>query len=60
PAHTVKDLNHLRLVAEVALEHFVPSEPLILHRFSGPSTPSAWNFLLSLLPWKTLPAAGGE
>ena len=60
PAHTVKDLYHLLHVAVSALEHFVPSEPLILHRFSCPSTPSARNFLLSLLRWKTLPAAGGE
>jgi len=44
PAHTVKDLNHLLTVSVSALEHFVPSEPLILHRFSCPSTPSAKSF----------------
>jgi hypothetical protein len=46
PAHTVKDLNHLRLLPDFAPEHFVPSEPLILHRFPYPSTPSAKYFLL--------------
>src|ERR1700749_925022 len=59
PAHTVKDLNHLQYVAVTALEHFVPSEPLILHHLSGPSTPSAKNFLLSLLPWEEA-ASGGR
>src|SRR5215469_11965135 len=44
PAHTVKDLNHLRFVSDFAPEHFVPSEPLILHRFPYPSTPSAKSF----------------
>src|SRR5215471_7556465 len=44
PAHTVKDLNHLLTVSVSALEHFVPSEPLILHRFSCPSTSFSKNF----------------
>jgi len=33
-------------VAVLALEHFVPSEPLILHHLSGPSTPQRESFLL--------------
>jgi len=41
-----------------ALEHFVPSEPLILHRFPCPSTPSARTFCCRCCRWKTLPAAG--
>ncbi|WP_267225275.1 hypothetical protein, partial [Dyella silvae] len=47
PAHTVKDLNHLLTVSVSALEHFVPSEPLILHHLSSPSTPSAKYFFVS-------------
>ena len=59
PAHTVKDLNHLPNVAVSALEHFVPSEPPILHRFSVPSTPSAKNFFAVVVAVEDV-ASGGE